>query len=472
MSLPKTPSSSTLATDRRHLPDILDATVDAAKEFLDGLDQQPVGHRLDALAPSTLPVRGVGAVAALADLRQRYEPWISGSAGPRYFAFVTGGSTPAALAGDWLTSTYDQNGSDAGESSVRQLSLDAVSMFRDLLHLPDAFSGVFVTGATMSNFVGLAMARQWLGHHRGIDVAAEGVGALGEVPIFSATAHSSVFKSLAMLGLGRNHLRSVDTLPEREAVDVKALRAALEACDGPAIVVANAGTVNTTDFDDLQAILELRRDHAFWLHVDGAFGAIAACSDTYRPLLAGLEGADSVTVDAHKWLNVPYDSALLLTRHFPLQGEVFRSMAPYLEAEIRPQTFLHLTPENSQRWRALPVWMTLTAYGRDGYAEIVDRCCELARWLGQRLQEHGRFRLLAPVKLNGICFTWVDAEGNVPTAERMQDFLDRLRDDGTAFLTPTNYKGVVGARISITNWRTGQDDVAATWRAMERCLAP
>lgn len=459
--------SSPLDRDRLQLEQVLDAAVGEAKRFLEALDGQPVAHRVEALEAAGLPERGLGTAAALEDLQRRYTPWISGSAGPRYFAFVTGGTTPAALAGDWLATAYDQNGSDAGESSVRQLSLDAVAMFGDLLSLPSDFTGVFVSGATMSSFVGLAMARQWVGKQRGVDVAAQGLVALGDVPVLSGTAHSSIYKGLAMLGLGRQNLRTVATLPGREAVDVAALESALAEVGGPAVVVANAGTVNSTDFDDLEAISKLRRRYDFWLHVDGAFGAIAACSERYGHLLKGLEGADSLTVDAHKWLNVPYDSALIFSRHLSLQGEVFRSMAPYLEPQIGPDTFLHLTPENSQRWRALPVWMTLVAYGRQGYAEIVERCCELAQWLGRQIEKHDRFRLLAPVRLNGLCFTLVGDE--VDSAE-VQAYLDRLRDDGTAFLTPTQYAGQAAMRVSIVNWRTRQEDVEATWRAMLRCL--
>ncbi len=460
--------SSPLDRDRRGIEQVLETTVREAKRFLNALDGQPVAHRLEALPAAGLPEHGLGTAGALDDLQRRYAPWISGSAGPRYFAFVTGGTTPAALAGDWLTTVYDQNGSDAGESSVRQLSLDAVAMFRDLLGLSSDFTGVFVSGATMSSFVGLAMARQWVGKRRGVDVAAQGLAALGEVPVLSGTAHSSIYKGLAMLGLGRQNLQTVATLPQREAVDVAALDQALSAIAGPAVVVANAGTVNSTDFDDLEAILELRQHHDFWLHVDGAFGAIAACSERFRHLLKGLEGADSLTVDAHKWLNVPYDSALIFSRHLNLQGEVFRSMAPYLEPSIGPDTFLHLTPENSQRWRALPVWMSLAAYGRQGYAEIVERCCDLARWLGQQIDGHERFSLLAPVRLNGLCFTLAASGG--PTSAEVNAFLDRLRDDGTAFLTPTSYGGQAAMRVSIVNWRTRQEDVEATWRAMLRCL--
>lgn len=464
-----------LAEDRKKLPALLQQTVDEAARFLATLDERPVARAVPAIAPLGLLDRGLGAEGALRALTERYSPWMSGSAGPRYFAFVTGGSTPAALVGDWLTSTFDQNAADAGESGARQLALDALGMLRSLLGLPEAFQGAFVTGATTSTTVGLATARQWVGHARGIDVAQAGAHALGAVPVLSGSPHASVFKALSILGLGRSALRLVPTLPDREAVDPEALGAALRDVEargqGPAIVVANAGTVNTCDFDDLRAIAALRRQHPFWLHADGAFGAIAAASDRLRPLLDGLAEADSITVDAHKWLNVPYDGAVILTRHLPLQGEAFQSTGAYLPAVVRPDTFVHLTPENSQRLRALPIWMTLAAYGRAGYTEIVERCCELAAWLGAAMARSPDFRLLAPVRLNGLCFTVLDRRGEPRSAGDIASFLDRLKLGGATFLTPTTYRGVPAARVSITSWRTELADIERAWRAMQDAAA-
>ena len=456
--------------DRHSLPSVLLGAYDEAVRFLGTLESRPAALDVPEIEPLGLPETAGGASAALAEFVGRYAPWMSGSAGPRYFGFVTGGTTPAALVGDWLAATYDQNLADVGTSGATQLALDALSMVRDLLGLPDEFGGAFVTGATGSSLAALAAGREWVGNQRGVSVTRDGAHALGPVPVLSGAAHSSIPKVLSVLGLGRSALHTVPTQPDREAVDVSALDAALSQVEtdgaGPALVVANAGTVNTCDFDDLESIAALRERHTFWLHVDGAFGAIAAASPRYRPLLAGLDRADSVTVDAHKWLNVPYESGVVFTRHLGLQGAVFQNAGAYLPSQVRPDTFGSLTPEGSQRLRALPTWMTLAAYGRSGYAAIVERCCDLAAWLGGQIEASDEFELLAPVRLNGVCFTLAGA----PSTDSVAAFLVRVREDGTSFLTPTTYAGTPSVRASITNWRTDREDVERTWAAMQRAV--
>ncbi|MEZ4633978.1 MAG: pyridoxal-dependent decarboxylase [Caldilineaceae bacterium] len=458
-----------LHEDAHNLDDILRRTLDEALTFLAAVDERPAGAVMpSSFAATTLADEGIGADAALAVFKERYEPWMSGSAGPRYFGFVTGGATPAALMGDWLTSVYDQNALGSAESVAAQIELDTLALLRDLFGLSDTHAGSFVSGATMANFVGLAIGRQWIGQQHGVDVARDGVYAMPPVRVLSGTPHSSVYKALAMLGIGRNAVVDVRCLPKREAVDVNALADALRAEDGrPCLVVANAGTLNTVDFDDLQAIAALRDHHPFWLHVDGAFGAFAACSPRHRHLTAGLDLADSITVDAHKWLNVPYDAAMQFTRHPALQAQVFQNAAVYLGQEIGLGNFVHRTPENSRRLRALASWFSLTAYGRQGYAAIVDRCCALAQWLGTQIDAAPEFVLLAPVGMNGLCFTLAPTEDGV-TLDDVQRFLARVTADGGAFLTPTLHHGIPAMRASITNWRTTAEDVERAWKAIHK----
>jgi glutamate/tyrosine decarboxylase-like PLP-dependent enzyme len=293
-------------------------------------------------------------------------------------------------------------------------------------------------------------------------VAEDGAAALGRVRVLSGSPHSSIAKGLSMLGLGRTALTRVPVLPGREAVDPVALEEALRQADGPCVVVANAGTVNTVDFDDLRAIAALRDRYEFWLHVDAAFGGFAALSPDHEDLVAGLDAADSICVDLHKWLNVPYDSAVQFTRHRHLQIRVFQNAAAYLGPLGETPDFVHLTPENSRRLRALAAWFTLRAYGRDGHREIVQRCVACARALGQAVETIPELRLLAPVRLNVVCFTLAEN----PTAERLSDLAAELRQE--AFLTPTTYAGVPALRAAFSNWRTTETDVRRVAEALRQ----
>ena len=456
-----------LLQDLAQTEKLLNKVVIEANRFLSGLNTMPAGAVLPVnIDPVNLSDEGLGALKTLEYFKEQYSAWMSGSAGPRYYGLVTGGVTPAALAGDWLVSVYDQNNVGSDESIAPRLELDTIGLLRQLFGLPDAFNGSFVTGATMSNFVGLALGRQWIGHQTGVDPAEKGLYGMEPMRVFSGMPHSSVYKALSMLGMGRNALTSVPCLPDREKININLLEDHLKDQKGqPCIVVANAGTVNTVDFDDLVAIAELRKKYNFWMHVDAAFGGFAACSPKYRSLVQGMELADSLTIDAHKWLNVPYDAAMQFTRHRELQAEVFQNAAVYLDQTISSNNFVHLTPENSRRLRAMPSWFSLMAYGKQGYEEIVERNCQLAQWLGQQIDESDTFELLSPVRLNGICFTLATREG-APSAEAVRKYLKRLQKKGDVFLTPTVYKDIPAIRVSITNWRTTRADVELAWHGM------
>ena len=447
--------------DFTHLEELLDSTRVAGQQFVEGLRQRPAAQPPTTIPEAlVLPDEGLGAQIALDLFRSRYEAGLSASPGPRYLGFVTGGSTPAALAGDWLASAYDQNLSNDGDSIASSVERETLAMLRQLFGMSDRFHGAMVSGATQANLVALATARQWVGERLGVDVSSSGLAGLGGISVLAGSAHASVFKALSVLGLGRQSVEAIDRLPDRMAVDPRALEERLRSLEGrPAIVVASAGDVNTGDFDDLEAVGELCREHGAWLHVDGAFGLFAACDPERAHLLAGLEQANSVATDGHKWLNVPYDSGIVFTRHLALQEKVFKAVAAYLGDG---PDLLHRTPENSRRFRALPAWATLMAYGREGYRDLVRRNCAQAQALGERLAASEHFELLAPVRLDVVCFAL--REGDATRRDRLIDF---LAHDGRAYLTPTHFEGRPGLRAAFVNWMTRDDDVETVFEALE-----
>lgn len=458
-----------LEQDHALFAEILQQAGSYAADVLDALPERPVAVHPSPPTSTALPEAGMGFGGALSDFQARWANGFSGSAGPRYLGFVTGGATPAALAGDWLTGAFDQNPTSGLDSSAPDLERETMGWLRDLFGLSGAHEGAFVTGATMSNMAGLAIAREWVGEQRGIRISEQGLAALGKVHVLSGAPHSSIYKSLSMLGMGRNALTTVALQAGREAIDVQALDAALGKLGGePAIVVANAGTVNTVDFDDLAAIAALKRRHPFWLHVDGAFGSFAALSPEFAHLAAGLDAADSICVDCHKWLNVPYDSAVQFTRRRDLQLRVFQNSAAYLGLPGDRPDFVHLTPENSRRLRALAAWFALAAYGRAGHRDIVERNVAAARTLARRIGADSRFTLLAPVHMNVVCFTLAGSPGQ----SDIEAFLKRVSDTGETFLTPTVLHGNWAIRAAFSNWRSTVEDAERAWQALRHSLAP
>jgi glutamate/tyrosine decarboxylase-like PLP-dependent enzyme len=450
-----------LNNDSKNFSAILERTLSIANEYFQNSNDIPPGRYIADIPLSDLPEKGIGANAALEIFQKDFSRKITNSAGPRYFGFVTGGSTPASVAGDWLVSTYDQNACGSNDSIAPQLERQTLHFLKQLLGIDVDYFGSFVTGATVSNFVSLAIARQSIGEQHGIDIGNDGISNV-PIKVVSATPHSSILKSLSMLGIGRSAIIKIDTLPDRECIDTHKLEEFLQQNNKPVIVVGNAGTVNTVDFDDLVALGQLKKKYNFWLHIDAAFGGFAAASEKFKHLTLGINAADSITVDAHKWLNVPYDSAMQFTRHQKLQLKVFQNSAAYLGDPEKSPDFFHYTPENSRRFRGLPSWFTLTAYGKEGHAEIVERNCESAAYLGNLLASNENFKLLAPVRMNVVCFT---LNGNC-TFETIQEYLKAIRDDGRAFFTPTVYKGIPAIRAAISNWQTEKSDIDIAYDAL------
>jgi len=438
---------------------ILDDARGAAGAYLATLRARPPAAIPPDVPAPALPEDGIGARAAIARFVRDYEPHLSASAGPRYLGFVTGGTTPAALAGDWLASAYDQNLVNDSDSIAGLAERHALAMLRDLFGLPGVFEGAFVTGGTQANLVGLAAARQWAYRRiaEPIDIAEHGLAGAPRVPVLGGAPHASVGKALAILGWGRAALERVGCLPGRQAVDPAALDARLAHHGAPAVIVANAGDVNTGDFDDLAALADIADRRGAWLHVDGAIGLPAACAPSHAHLLRGLDRADSVSGDAHKWLNVPYDAGFIFTRHLAAQQAVFTSTAAYFGAG---DPLLHRTPENSRRFRALPALLSLLAYGRRGHRAMIERAIACAARLAASLPP--AFELLAPVRLNIVCFALRGADE--ATTARV---LRALHHDGVAFMTPTVLDRRPALRAAFSNWATDEHDVKLVVSALE-----
>jgi glutamate/tyrosine decarboxylase-like PLP-dependent enzyme len=449
--------------DRGEVNAVLRLVEREAEAYLSAIDtalaRPPGGGEPEAVLPSD----GVGSLQAMSELIAASLDGATRSTGPRYFHYVTGGVTPAALAADWLASTLDQHafnwiGSPLA-SRLEQISLD---WLKDLFGIPAEWSGVLTTGATASNFVGLAAARRWWGLKHAVDIDTEGFAGLPAVPVFaSGYLHASAIKALGMLGIGRRQPQIL-TRDAAGRLDVQALAAALQGMGGqPSIVIATAGDVNTGDFDPLAKVAELARAHGAWMHVDGAFGLFAAASPLTRHLVEGIEGADSVAVDGHKWLNVPYESGFAFVRDPVLHAGAFSATAAYLrtEATSRP-VFGNLSPEMSRRARALPVWATLRAYGREGYRAMVERHVRLAQRVARQVDDAPDLERLAEVPLNVVCFRFHPSG----VAENELDDLNRrlgasILDDGRVYFGITEYAGHVAFRPAIVNWRTGEEDV-------------
>ena len=449
--------------DRESLAAALRLVEREAESYLAAVDGALVRPKGTPELDGRLPENGTGSLRALSDLIAAADEGATRSTGPRFFHFVMGGVTPAALGADWLTSTLNQSAynwvSSPLASRIEQLAL---GWMKELFGIPASWSAAMTTAATTANFVGLAAARRWWGLRHGVDVDDAGLAGLPPAPIFAGGfLHASAVKAVGMLGLGRARPQVL----ARDAIgrlDLDALENALRALEGkPAIVLATAGDVNTGEFDPIRPMSELTSRYGAWLHVDGAFGMYAALSPKTRHLVDGIGDADSVAVDGHKWLNAPYDTGFAFVRDASLHGAAFAASAAYLgtETHARP-VFGNLAPEMSRRARAIPVWATLRAYGRDGYRAMFERHLALAQRVARRVDEATDLERLADVPLNIVCFRF--RPPGVPDAEL--DDLNRklgemVLEDGRVYFGTTQYAGRVAFRPAIVNWRTTEKDV-------------
>jgi glutamate/tyrosine decarboxylase-like PLP-dependent enzyme len=383
------------------------------------------------------------------------------TAGPRYFGFVVGGSLPAALAADWLVSAWDQNcGVYVMSPLVSVIEQVTGSWLRELAGLPSSMSFGFVTGCQMANFTGLAAARHRVLASAGWDVEANGLFSAPPIHVaVSEEAHYTISMALRLLGLGADRVHKIPTDSQgRMRSDLLAEN--LRAHQGPCIVCAQAGNVNTGAVDPLSEIAAFAKERGAWLHVDGAFGLWAAVSPHRAALLRGVELADSIATDAHKWLNVPYDCGIVFCADEAAHRSAMSLAAAYIVATGSERDPHEFVPEESRRARAVPVYAAVRSLGRNGLAEMVERNCRQAQRFADALRAAG-YQVLNDVALNQVLVSF-------GTAEQTRRTIAAIQEDGTCWCGGTVWKNQTAMRISVSNWSTTDSDVDQSIEAILR----
>ena len=456
--------------------ELLGRTSELANQFLDGLGDRPVSRTVDfdkllaEMEENGFPFDGGDSIQIVEQLSELAARAIVATAGPRYFGFVVGGSLPVAMAADWLTAAWDQNAAFYAHSPLAAAAEQiAGNWLIELFGLSKGASVGFVTGGTMANFTALAAARHALFRELGWDVEQQGLfGAPSITVVTSDESHVSIFASLQMLGLGSGQVVRVPT-DDQGRMRSDQLQSILAGIQTPVLVCAQAGNVNTGSFDPIPEIAACLRERSSWLHVDGAFGLWAAASPAHRSFARGIELADSVSVDCHKWLNVPYDSGLVIVRDAAAhQAAMTLNAAYYVTARRAERDNCNWVPEASRRARGFTVYAALRFLGRKGIAELVDRCCELAQRMANRLSKAPAVTILNDVVLNQVLVRFSDPSGN-DDDEFTATVIRRVQEDGTCWLGGTTWHGMHAMRISISNWSTTEKDIDISAKAILSC---
>jgi glutamate/tyrosine decarboxylase-like PLP-dependent enzyme len=446
---------------------------DRALRYLEGLPDRSVNStaslaELRAALGGPLPEESADPSEVITTLATAAEPGIMPSSSGRYFGFVVGGSTPAAVAADWLTSAWDQNAGlyvlGPAASIVEEV---AGAWLVELFGLPATVSVGFVTGGQMANVTSLAAARGEMLRRAGCDVEAAGLRGAPPLRVIAGQGrHGTIDRALRFLGLGTASIVEVD-MDDQGRMSSPALRRVLEQDNALAIVCAQVGNVNTGAIDPVAEICDISHQHGAWVHVDGAFGLWAAASPRLRPLLAGVEVADSWATDAHKWLNVPYDSGLVFCAHPYAHRAAMGGRAGYLiHGSEGQRDELDYNPEHSRRARGFAVYAAIRAMGRRGIAEMVERCCDMASRFADQLSAADGVQVLNDVVLNQVLVRLEAPDGDHDG--HTHRVLERIQNEGTCWMSGTTWNGQAAVRISVSNWSTNAEDVDRTVAAIMR----
>ena len=444
--------------------ELLADVCDRASRYIEGLDKRSVAPKpedVEALIKelnTPLPSAGSAPADVVALLDTFGSPATVASAGGRYFGFVTGGSLPAALASNVLASAWDQNSfSWVSSPAAAAIESTALRWLKEALGLPEDTEGALATGATMAHFASLGAARYRVLIREGWNVDSDGLFGAPEIQVVvRGEAHSSLLKVLSMLGLGRDRIHKLPTDDQGRAIAFE-----LPDISGPAIVCLQAGNVNSGAFDDAEPIIDWARSIGAWVHVDGAFGLWALASNELEGMAQAFREADSWSFDAHKWLNVPYDSGIALVRDAEALSAAMSQTGAYL-LPSGARDALDYTPDTSRRARGVEIWAALKSLGREGLSNLIERNCAQARTMAVGLQNLGA-EVLNDVVLNQVVVSFGDDE----TTQRV---IAKVQADGVCWCGGTVWKGQQAMRISVSSWATTDNDVLLTIEAIAQAF--
>ena len=460
---------------RKDFHGALEAALRYALEYLEQVDDRPVGptvpvEELRRRVCKQLDAQGMDGAKVIEELVRDIDGGLNNSVSARFYAWVIGGSLPSALAADWLTSTWDQNAGMHAVSPAGAMVEEAVGAWlKDLFGLPKHASFALVTGCQMAHTTCLAAARSWLLKNQGWDVEQQGMAGSPAITVLTATRHATIDRTLRLLGFGDASRKSLERQAEG-TLEPEILEEALRELKGrPAIVLLQAGDVNTGAFDNFETLIPIARRYGAWTHVDGAFGMWAAVSPKYQHLVRGMDLAHSWASDGHKWLNVPYDCGY----SFVAEPEAHRASMSYKAAYLSHQDVardpLDWNPEFSRRARGFPSYAALRELGREGVREMVERNCECAAAIVEGLSKMPGVEVLARPIINQGLVAFLDPDGR-PSDAWNERVIAEIAKEGTSFFSGTTWKGRRAMRISVSNWQTSIEDVERTLAGIERAM--
>lgn len=446
-----------------------------AVTYLDGVGARHVGGTAsrqalrDALG-GPLPHGGQDDARVIAALARAIDPGLVATTGPRYFGFVTGGAVPVAVAAEWLGSAWDQNGALYVMAPAVAVLEDIVGGWvLELLGLPATSSVGFVTGCHMANFTCLAAARHEVLRRAGWDVERDGLQRAPRLTVVVGDeVHISAVGALRMLGVGTSELVRV-SVDGQGRIRPEALEAALDGITGPCIVCLQAGNVSTGASDPMDTLVPLAHGRGAWVHVDGAFGLWAAAVPSLAPQVTGIAAADSWATDAHKWLNVPYDSGFAIVAHPAPHRAAMSLRASYLQrGDDEERVGMDWVPESSRRSRVIPLYALMRTLGAEGLRDLIERTCRLARRMADRLTLEAGVRVLNEVALNQVLVAFA-RPGETPSPALTRDVIARVQAEGTCWAGGATWQGHEAMRISVSNWSTTDADIDLSATAILAC---